>query len=279
MKFGFHISIAGGLSKVLERAKIRGCETLQLFSRNPRGWKFTALDAEEVKKFRKDFEKKSIWPLFVHMPCLPNLATPDESLYIKSVASLCEDLKRTEELGVDFLIMHVGSHLGGDEETAVKRVAEGVNQGLARVKNKVILLLENTAGSGSEIGYSFMQIKDIIEQIDDKSRIGVALDVAHAFESGYDLRTRDGVSNTIADFDKKIGLKKLYLLHLNDSKSEYNSRVDRHWHIGKGKIGIEGFLAIVNHQALRHLPGIMETPRTDTKEDLKNMAVIKSLVR
>ncbi|MEO0226329.1 MAG: deoxyribonuclease IV [candidate division WOR-3 bacterium] len=154
-----------------------------------------------------------------------------------------------------------------------------IKTALNRVKNNVTVLLENTAGSGSEIGYNFEQIRDIIKQVDDSTRIGVTLDVAHAFEAGYDFRTQEGISRIVEEFDRFIGLKKLHLLHLNDSKSPFNSKVDRHWHIGEGEIGLDGFRLIVNHPAFKNLPGIMETPRTDTKEDLKNMKVIRSLVR
>lgn len=279
MRFGFHVSIAGGLSEVLERAKIRGCETLQLFSRNPRGWKYTVLDQEQVEIFRKDFAGEDIRPLFVHMPYLPNLATPTANLFAESVESLSEDLKRADALGMDFLVMHVGSRLDSDAETAMRKVAEGINRALSEVKNKIVLLLENTAGAGSEVGYSFEQIQEIIKRVDDQIRIGVALDIAHAFEAGYDFRAKESVDRTLKAFDEKIGLEKLQLLHLNDSKTDFNSRSDRHWHIGEGKIGIEGFRCIVNHPLLKHLPAIMETPRTDTKEDLRNMKVVRSLIK
>ncbi len=279
MRFGFHISISGGFSKVLERAKVRGCEAIQLFSRNPRGWKYSPLDEEEVKIFRRDFEKGNIRPIFVHMPYLPNLANPSKILLKPSVDSLCEDLKRSAILGAEYLIMHVGSSLGGEVKMAIKGVADGINKALAIVKNSVVLLLENTAGSGSEIGYSFEQISEIIRQINHHDRIGVALDVAHAFEAGYDFRTKETIDNTVSEFDKLIGLKRLHLLHLNDSKSDFNSKVDRHWHIGEGKIGLDGFKLIINHPAFKNLPGIMETPRTNTKEDLQNMKLIRSLVK
>ncbi|MEO0116219.1 MAG: deoxyribonuclease IV [candidate division WOR-3 bacterium] len=278
MRFGFHISIGGGLSKVLERAQKRSCQTIQIFSRNPRGWRYTKLDLKEVEIFKKDMVENDIYPIFVHMPYLPNLATKAKTLFQKSVSSLIAELERCEIMGIPFLIMHVGKRMGATEEEGLRRVAEGINEALAKVKNKVILLLENTAGMGSEIGYKFEQIQKIIELVEEKNRVGVVLDTAHAFEAGYELRTKEGLDNTLREFDQIIGLKKLYCLHLNDSKTDYASRVDRHWHIGKGKIGLEGFRLIVNHPLLKHLPGIMETPRDDTKLDLMNMKVIKGLV-
>jgi deoxyribonuclease-4 len=164
------------------------------------------------------------------------------------------------------------------EDEAIEAVAQGLNQALGRVKNPVILLLENTAGQGTEIGYEFGQIKKIIERVEERDRIGICLDTAHAFGAGYDLSKKEGIERTLESFDQSIGLKRLHLLHLNDSKTPLGSRKDRHWHIGEGYIGQEGFRYLINHPLLKHLPGIMETPRKDTVEDLKNMEVIRSLV-
>lgn len=278
MRFGFHISIAGGFSKVVERAKKKGCETIQLFSRNPRGWRYTELDEEDIEKFRRDIKASNIYPVFVHMPYLPNLASPDSDLFKRSVGSLAEDLRRSEYLGALYLITHLGNRLTSSEEEAILRMAKGINQGLKRVKNQVILLLENTAGQGTEIGYSFSHIGRIIKLIEDKERIGVVLDTAHTFEAGYDFRTEEAVDKTLREFDRAIGIKKLKLLHLNDSKTALGSRSDRHWHIGEGKIGKEGFRNIVNHPLLKGLPGIMETPRKDDRDDFRNMKKIRDLV-
>ncbi len=278
MRFGFHISISGGLSKVAERARKKGCETIQLFSRNPRGWRYTDLDAKEVALFKKDIETSGLSPVFVHMPYLPNLASGEKELFRKSVASLIADLKRCEILAIPYLIMHVGKRMATDEEKAIENVAFGINEAFNKVANRVKLLLENTAGMGSEIGYNFSQLRAIIDLVEDKNRIGVVLDTAHAFEAGYNLATKEGLNAALKEFDQLVGLKRLHLLHLNDSKTELGSRIDRHWHIGEGKIGKEGFRNIINHPLLRNLPGIMETPRTNDKEDLKNMKTIRSLV-
>jgi deoxyribonuclease-4 len=164
------------------------------------------------------------------------------------------------------------------EDEAIEAVSQGINQAFEKVKNPVILLMENTAGQGTEIGYTFDQIKKIIERVHDHQRMGVCLDIAHSFEAGYDLSNKDGLERTLETFDQTIGLKRLHLLHLNDSKTPLGSRKDRHWHIGEGYIGLEGFRNLINHPLLRHLPGIMETPRKDTIEDLKNMEVIRSLI-
>jgi deoxyribonuclease-4 len=153
-----------------------------------------------------------------------------------------------------------------------------MDQAFERVKNAVILLLENTAGQGTEIGYNFEQLRRIIDGVHEKERVGICLDTAHSFEAGYDLSGKDGIERTLESFDRTIGLKRLHLLHLNDSKTPLGSRKDRHWHIGEGYVGREGFRSLINHPQLKGLPGIMETPRKDTVEDLKNMKVIRSLI-
>jgi deoxyribonuclease-4 len=279
VRFGFHISISGGFSKVLNRAVERGCEAIQLFSRNPRGWKYSPLDRNEVTAFKADMKTGAIDPVVVHMPYLPNLASAKKDLYARSVDSLCTELRRTEALEASFLIMHVGSSLETPEERALENVANGITVAFKRVKNNVVLLLENTAGMGTEIGCNFNQMKRIFDLVEENERLGVVLDTAHAFEAGYDLRTKTGLENTLKELDTTVGLDRLRLLHLNDSKTDLGSRVDRHWHIGEGKIGLAGFRNIVNHPSLKNLPGIMETPRMDTKEDLKNMEAIRNLVR
>ncbi len=278
MRFGFHISIAGGFSKVFERAKIRGCETIQFFSRNPRGWIYAPLDHIEVVAFRSSIQSFGLSPLFLHLPYLPNVASRGSKFYSRSIDSMAIDLQRAEQLGASYLIIHIGHRMESSEDEAIEAAAWAINQAFVRVRNSILLLLENTAGQGTEIGYEFGQIKRIIEGVEEKKRIGICLDVAHAFEAGYDLSRKDGLERTLESFDQVIGLNRLHLLHLNDSKTPLGSRKDRHWHIGEGYIGLEGFRCLVNHPLLYHLPGIMETPRKDTVEDLKNMKMIRSLV-
>jgi deoxyribonuclease-4 len=278
MRFGFHISIAGGFSKVVERAEVRGCETIQFFSRNPRGCKYNPLDEEDVGQFRSSIKSSSLSPIFLHLPYLPNIASQKSKFYERSIDSIVTDLERAEQLGAHYLIIHIGHRGESSEDEAIEAVAQGIDQAFERVKNSVILLLENTAGQGSEVGSSFEQIKEIIGRVHDHNRMGICLDTAHTFEAGYDLSNKDGIERTLGSFDQTIGLKRLHLLHLNDSKTPLGSRKDRHWHIGDGYIGLEGFRYLINHPLLKDLPGIMETPRNDTVEDLKNMKVIRSLV-
>jgi deoxyribonuclease-4 len=278
MRFGFHISIAGGFSRIAERAKARGCETIQFFSRNPRGWTYSPLNKKEVQAFRSSIQSSRLSPIFLHMPYLPNIASSKSKFYKRSIRSIATDLQRAEHLGAHYLIIHIGHRMESSEDQAIEAISQGIDQAFEKVKNEVMLLMENTAGQGTEIGYAFDQIKKIIDGVSDDERMGVCLDTAHSFEAGYDLSNKDGIEKTLEAFDQTLGLKRLHLLHLNDSKTPLGSRKDRHWHIGEGHIGIEGFRCLVNHPLLNHLPGIMETPRKDTVEDLKNMEVIRSLV-
>ena len=279
MRFGFHISIAGGFSKIVERANARGCETIQFFSRNPRGWKYAPLDQQEVEKFRSSVQSSTLFPIFLHMPYLPNIASFKSKFYKRSIQSIVTDLQRAEQLGAQYLIIHIGHRMESSEDEAIEAVSRGINQAFERARNSVVLLLEMTAGQGTEIGYTFEQIKRIIDGVHEQEGVGVCFDTAHSFEAGNDLSQKDGIESTLRSFDQTIGLKRLHLLHLNDSKTPLGSKKDRHWHIGEGYIGVEGFRYLINHPLLKHLPGIMETPRKDTVEDLKNMEVIRSLVR
>jgi deoxyribonuclease-4 len=279
LRFGFHISIAQGFSKVVENAQKTNCDTVQLFSRNPRGWNYKAINPDEVVQFKEKLAASDISPCFVHLPYLPNLASAQEELYGKSIDSLCEDLRRADVLSIPFLIVHVGNRGSLSEDEALTKVVKGLNTSLHTVDNRVMILLENTAGQGTEIGFNFTQFKKIFSGVEDKGRIGICLDTAHAFAAGYDLSSKKGLDAALSEFDRLIGLQHLHLLHLNDAKTPLGSHADRHWHIGKGYIGLKGFKHIVNHPLLVHLPGIMETPRKDFKDDLRNMRVIRGLMK
>ena len=275
MRLGFHVSIAGGFKNVVRRARERRSETIQLFSRNPRAWKYGPLVESDIAVFRKEIVEHDIWPIFVHTPYLINLASTEKNLFRKSLDAIIEDLKRSGRLGASFLITHVGS--ATNVKKGIEQMSSGINMALHQVKNEVNLLLENTAGSGNELGHTFEQLKAIIDRIEQHSRIGVVLDTAHAFAAGYDLRTQAAVNRSLVAFDRTIGLGKLHLIHLNDSKTDLGSRSDRHWHISQGKIG-QGMYHILHHNALRNLPFIMETPRTNLKEDLMNMTKVRQLL-
>jgi deoxyribonuclease-4 len=209
------------------------------------------------------------------MPYLPNLCATDLSLYQRSAESLLEDLMRAEQVGADYLIMHIGS--APDPEKGRQRMAAGIRESLKKVANQTILLLENTAGAGKALGYRFEEIRTILDLIDMPTRTGVVLDIAHAFAAGYDFRTRKAVAESLGQFNRWIGFKNLHLVHFNDSRAAYGSHSDRHWHIGKGEIG-KGMKYVINDPNLKNVPFIMETPRTGRKEDLMNIRAAKKLL-
>lgn len=276
MRFGFHISIAGGFHRVIERAKRLGCETIQIFSRNPRGWSYSDLLLSEVENFREKLEDSDIRPFFIHMPYLPNLASSDPELAKKSIKSLEIELKRASILEADGLVTHLGSHKGAGEERGTQSLIDGINQALSQVPNRVPLLLENTAGQGSEVGYHLDQIARVIAGIEDKERIGLCLDTAHAFQAGYDLSSEKGLTDFLAALEDIIGVKRIKLIHLNDSKTPFGSRKDRHWHIGEGFLGEAGINRFIHHPAINHLPAVMETPKPlGDEDDLRNMAQVR----
>ena len=269
--------MSGGFSKVLERAMAVECETMQMFSSNPRGWAVAGLDAEDVARFRVDMRGSGITPIFVHAPYLPNPAAAGADAK-RSVNALVTQAERCAALGVGFLILHMGKALGTKEEKAIARTARNLDAVVARTPESVMLLLENTAGMGSETGYRFEQVAAVIAGVKQRDRVGVVLDTAHAFAAGYEFRTRAGLDATLREFDRIVGISRLHLVHLNDSKVDFGSRVDRHWHIGEGKIGRDGMRQIVNHPLLRNLPAVMETPRDSAADDLRNMKTVRSLV-
>jgi len=279
MRFGFHISISGGFAKIIDRALINQCQTIQFFSRNPRGWSYKDLDSFQVRAFRASLAASGIAPVFIHLPYLPNLASSDDQLFERSVNALAEELRRAEALRASAVIVHVGHRGVTSEDEACERVSSAINSALEMVTCSITVLLENTAGQGTEIGYTLKHLRRIVRGVRDGGRIGVCLDTAHAFAAGYDISSKPGLEALLDEFQNHLGLEKLRLLHLNDSKAPLGSRSDRHWHIGEGCIGRAGFRRIVNHPVLESLPGIMETPRKTDREDFKNMSVIRKLAR
>lgn len=281
MRFGFHVSIAGGLHNAVKEARARRCQTIQIFSRNPQGWKFKALDQNDVEEFRSGIKENDICPVTVHMPYLANIGTPNQGLYQRSVESVAVDLERCARIGAQYLVMHMGRSKSSSEQELVSRMARAIDSAYRIARrdrgNSDLprLLLENTASMGTD----FLQLRAAINRVAKTSPVGVVLDTAHLFEAGWELRTKEGLNRMLRDFDAQVGLQRLYLLHLNDSKTDIGSHLDRHWHIGKGKIGKAGFRLIVNYPLLCNLPGVMETPRLSLKEDRMNLRAILALVR
>ena len=278
LRIGFHLSISGSIDQVFHRAADTESNTFQMFSRNPRGWGSTKLDIVEVQNFRINLERSGIWPVFVHTPYLLNLASPKEEVYLKSVGVLKDELRVASELGIPFVVTHLGSHVGFGKKTGFGRIVKGINDSFSAVENKVVLLLENTAGTKNSMGSSLQDIESILSKIEDKKRVGVCFDTCHAFAAGYDLVSRGAVENTLKAIDEVIGFEKLKLVHLNDSKGGLGCRVDRHEHVGLGKIGERGFRNILKSK-LRSLPLILETPIDERRDDIDNLRKVRELAQ
>lgn len=277
MRFGFHVSIAGGFTNVIERANRLGCETVQIFTASNKQWKRTPLDPDVVAGFRASLKEAQLHPLTVHLFYLPNLATPDEELLERSRQALSAELGRSSILGADFLVLHPGAFKNSNMDEGISRVATSLNQAISSATTKKVkILVENTSGGGTRLGGSFDDLARIIEGVGKKDSVGICLDTAHAFQAGYPLHTSKGLEETMEEMDQLIGLEKLLLLHLNDSKTPLGSHNDRHWHIGKGEMGIQAFRRIINHPELKHLSAVMETPSAPGG-DVRNMAMVKKL--
>ena len=255
-----------------------GCETFQFFPRNPRKWRRHKLKKEDIDEFRLRRKQLDISPVFVHVPYPSNLASPINLLYRGSIKSYIEDIQEIDLLGVEYMVTHMGSHKKTGEAKGIKRITKALNIILDKTKKtNVTILLENTSGSGSWLGYKFQHQKEIIDGLEDKKRIGLCFDTCHAFSAGYDFTTKQGLEDTLGEIDQLIGLEKLKLLHLNDTKDKCGSKKDRHEHIGKGFIGKEGFRMLINHPKLRDLAMILETPRDSEDDELNNLKTIRSL--
>jgi len=280
MRIGLHVSIAGHIYESLERAKALGCDAMQIFSRNPRGWQVSEMPAADVAEFKRLRLKYGISPVVVHIPYIINLATPDWKLYEKSIDAYIEDMERADELGAEYFVTHLGSHIESGEEGGIGRFSKALAQILKRARPKTMILLENTAGSGSWIGYRFEHLKRIMDDVGSLSKgVGVCIDTAHTFEAGYDIRTKAGLDATLKKLDKLVGIERVKVVHFNDSLSELGSRVDRHQHIGKGNIGLAAMGRIINHPLLKDSAFIMETPKETDKDDKRNMAVTRKLIK
>ena len=276
LKIGFHVSIIGRIDEAVDRAVEIGCNTFQIFTRNPRSWKAEDLKREEVKAFIEKVERFDMQPVFAHMPYLANLASPRPNIYFLSVKTLKTELERCRILKIPYLVTHLGSHLGSGKSEGFKRIIKAINEAYSSVGGEVTLLLENTAGTKNSMGSSFEDIKYIIDNLKFPDFVGVCFDTAHAYAAGYDLRTQCAVQDVIRRFDEIIGFEKLRLVHLNDSRGGLGSHIDRHEHIGMGKIGEEGFRAILKSK-LGSLPLIMETPIDNRRSDVENLLKVLEL--
>jgi len=278
---GAHMSIAGGVGNAFIEGKKVNCDAIQIFTKSSRQWASKPYSKEEIEQFHINRKETGIGTVVAHDSYLLNMGSPDGALRARSVAAFIDELERCEILGVTNLIAHPGAHVGAGELDGIKTIARSldeVHKACPGYTAKVTL--EITAGQGSNLGYRFEQIGNMIDATRESDRLRVCFDTEHAFAAGYDIRTRDGYERTFGEFDEAIGIEILAAFHLNDSKKEFNSRVDRHEHIGKGFIGIEAFRMLVNDRRFWGLPMCLETPKgPDLKEDRENLELLRSLIR
>jgi deoxyribonuclease-4 len=277
-RIGFHAPITKGLHDALIIARDTGCDTVQIFSRNPRGWMAKPLTKDAVKLFRETRRLTKISPVLIHTNYLINLAAVEEEMLVKSITSFREEVERAIALGVDYLVLHPGSSRGRLEADGIEVCALSLKIACKGLRmGGLTILLENTAGQGQAIGYRFEHLRAIMDAC-PRLPLGVCVDTAHSFTAGYDIREADGLAATISNIQRTVGTKNVRAIHFNDSRAPYNSRVDRHWHIGEGHIGREALRRVAQHPKLAHAAFILETPYDDPRADVKNLEALRSFV-
>ena len=278
---GAHMSISGGLHLAFDRIREVGGKALQIFTKNERQWHTPPLNEDLVQRFLESWEQSGRIPVAAHAGYLINLAASDADKLQKSVSAFADELQRAERLGVEYLIMHPGSHVGSGVEAGLERFVENLDLALAASgTSRVAVLIETTAGQGSSLGSTFEEIAAILTASHIGNRLGVCFDTCHAFAAGYDIRTKTSYRKTFSRFDDLIGLDKLKFFHLNDSKRGPGSHVDRHEHIGKGEIGLAGFRMLLNDPRFGRHPMVLETPKgKNLHEDRENLKVLRSLLQ
>lgn len=288
-RLGAHLSIAGGLPRAVDRAVASKCESLQIFTKSVGQWRARPLPADEIILFRRRVAESGIHPVVAHNSYLINIAAASPPLRLQSVLALREELDRADVLGLDALVMHPGSYTTGSEEEGLALIADGLRAVLRDRSDGAMIVLEHTAGQGTNLGHRFEHLASIIERVGGSPRVGVCLDTCHLLTAGYDLCSEDGYRRTFEEFDRIVGLERLKLFHLNDSKKPCGSRVDRHEHIGKGCLGLEPFRRIMNDRRFAALPMLLETPKLETPEsrrrsdvdpwDARNLRTLRKLLR
>ncbi|MGQ9631906.1 MAG: deoxyribonuclease IV [bacterium] len=277
MRFGVHVSISDSGREAVREAARLNCDCIQIFAGNPRQWRGPTLAPEEIASARRDLERLGIHPVVAHLSYLPNIASPRENIYRKSAAALKREMKAAQLWGAPYIVVHLGSHTGSGPEIGIDRIVAALEGAIAEAGNGMRILLENSAGEGYEMGATFPEIRAILDRLGGGDSVGVCFDTCHAFAAGYDLRDEKAVANVLDSFDGDIGLRQLYTVHVNDSMYPLGSRRDRHQHIGEGHIGLRGFEALLNDERLRDMPFILETPRREEGDDLRNITMLRRL--
>jgi deoxyribonuclease IV len=282
------MSVAGGLPRAVDRAVAHGCQALQIFAKNASQWRGRTIPTAEIREFRIRVRTAGIFPVLSHASYLINLARPRGILREQSIAAMADELDRAEALGLDGVVLHPGCYTDGERDRGLTLVAEAIDIVLAgRRRASTRLILEHTAGQGTSLGMTFEEIRSIIDRARMNGRIGVCLDTCHLIASGYDIASSQGYTDTFSRFDRIVGLDRLSVFHLNDSKRPLGSRIDRHTHIGEGAVGLEGFRRILNDRRFAGLPMLLETPKSARNSpnaitvdplDQKNLATLRGLM-
>ena len=288
IRLGAHMSVAGGLPRAVERAVVHRCEAFQIFSKNANQWRGRDVPAAEIREFRAKVKAAGLRPVVSHASYLINLATAHAPLRAQSLAAMADEMDRAEALGLQGVVLHPGCYTAGSEAAGLDFIADGLLELFAtRRRGKTMIILEHTAGQGTSLGATFEQIAYIIERMKDHRRIGVCLDTCHLLASGYDIASPEGYAGTFTLFEQLIGVDRLTLFHLNDSKRPLGSRVDRHEHIGRGSVGLEAFRRLVNDRRFDGLPMLLETPKVEGRSpskievdpfDEKNLSTLRGLI-
>ena len=280
LKLGVHVSIAGKIYKSIDRTVELGCNTMQIFSRNPRQWRKTLLSDEDVERFKKKVKKSNISPVVIHIPYLLNLATVKKSFFKVTIKEFIADLVEADRLEADYLVTHMGSYKGGTEEGGLSRIIQALNKILKETKKvKTKVLIENTSGSGHWLGYKFSHQKIVLDGLNRPESVGICLDTAHAWAAGYKINEPRGLKSLLDEIDQAVGLERLKVIHLNDTQEKLGSLRDRHHDIGTGEIGRKGFNLIVNHPKLREAAFILETPKKRENEDKENLEAVREIYK
>ena len=279
MKVGIHVSIAGSIDRAVDNAVSLGCTAFQIFSRNPRGWAAKPFSKNDISNFKQKASSSNIdgHSITVMMPFLPNLSSPDDDPHKRSVESLILEIKRSSQLGIPYLVTRLGGHKGAGEKLGIERSVNALTKAAHDTPDDVMILLQNSFGYQNSVGSSLEQLGEIFSQLRPANRFGFCLDTAHAFTSGYDFRTGNKVQDFMQKFDGTLGLENLKMIHLNDSKTELGSGVDRHEHIGMGKIGEDGLSFVLKMAKSKEIPVILETPIDDRRDDLGNLKKAREL--
>ena len=277
MFLGAHVSTSGGVDKAPANGARIGCEAIQVFTKNQRQWKAKSLSKAEIENYRGEIEKSKIQLDVSHDSYLINLASPEDEILKRSREAFEDEVERCEQLGVPYLIFHPGSHVGSGEKAGLRSIADSINDTLDKKPGYMTqLLLETTAGQGTNLGYSFEQLAEILEIVKEKDRVGICVDSCHIFAAGYEIRTAEEYRSTMKQLEQVIGLKKVKAFHLNDSKNPLGSKVDRHEHIGQGHIGIEAFRLMINDERFQGIPMVLETPGEE-EDFIRNLQLLKNL--